>query len=282
MTKTVLYAAAFAIIVGLTIGCDTQQKIPAYLYIPAINVQTDPNTQGTDNAKIIDAWVYANDNLVAGVRLPATVPIIADGNTKITIQGGIAENGSLATPATYPLFANWERNMPLVPGKIDTVKPVMSYRNDVVFALLENFGNGNNFETIGTSENFTLVAENAPFNAPYMGKITLDATHPNFSAGTIGRYTLSKTNTWLELNYRNPNNEFSVGIIGYRNGTPLAAYQKKVYISPKSEWSKIYISFSKEIAALDAETYQIVISADKETSASLAEIFIDNIKVLRF
>ena len=113
----------------LGFGCAPKGAIPSYIYIEKITLAgTNPNTQAAlPETKIIDAWVYVNDQLIGGFRLPASIPILNEGVNKVEVLPGVAENGGFATPAIYPFYERYTKSINFVSGKTDTLKPVVTY-----------------------------------------------------------------------------------------------------------------------------------------------------------
>ena len=244
----------------------------------------DPATQGSDSSKIIDAWVYSNDSVIGGFRVPATVPIIGFGNMRISVLGGVAENGNFANPQIYPFFDKYETTIANRPGKTDTVRPVFRYSAITSFALLENFEQGNTFgEDIdkNTLTSLQSTTETA-FTGNSCGKISLDAVNNVCRVGSRQLTLLrSRSQIWAELNYKS-NNTFAIGVIGYRDTIPLIGAQEKVVVAPRGNWNKIYINLTQELKTLNVSQYRLIISASKDAAVASPLIYVDDVKILEF
>ncbi len=97
----------FALAVIFLAGCDKfegDQTVPSYLKIDSLDFFTEPDMQGTSNQKIVDAWVYVDDDLVGGFEMPAIIPVLVEGNHKLEIRPGIVLNGISDTRAPNPVF----------------------------------------------------------------------------------------------------------------------------------------------------------------------------------
>ncbi|MEY4928057.1 MAG: hypothetical protein RI894_2493 [Bacteroidota bacterium] len=278
-------AAASLIVCLIAAGCEPEQKIPAYIYIPKMKLVTNSATEGTDSAKLIDAWVYSNDSLIAGVRLPATVPIIGYGNTRISVLAGIAENGNFANPAIYPFFDKYEKNLANRPGKADTLHPVFHYNSLTQFPLIENFtlGNAINNEADGDTMTTMIVTNESPLSPPNCAKIALDGVHTlcKVSSNELPMPT-GTSQIWVELSYRN-NNTFSVGAIGYKNGVEFASSQEKVVLAKYyNTWNRTYINLTQELRNVSATSFKLVITVLKDGGVASPQVFLDDIKIVRF
>ena len=73
------------------LGCkDAPEQIPAYLYIKPFTV----NAQGDASwHKVTEGWLYVNGDYLGSYTLPATVPILADGQSEVWLYPGVKKNG---------------------------------------------------------------------------------------------------------------------------------------------------------------------------------------------
>ncbi len=277
--------ASLLVIACFASSCDPEQKIPGYIYIPKLRLETINNgtkQEGTDSARLIDAWIYSNDSIVSGLRLPGSTPIIAIGDTKITVLPGVAENGNYALLATYPFLDRFEVTLPNRPGKIDTLKPVFHYNNLTEFKFIESFTNAAPVFLKQTDSDTTInQSSEAPFSAPSCGKIALDDAH-SFCRVISGAYPFNnstQSQCWLELSYRN-NNAFSVGVVTVKNGVEKYNTQEKIGVSPRANWNRIYINLTQEVKNAGSDHIRIVITARKEGGVTNPYIYLDDLKLL--
>jgi hypothetical protein len=273
-------------------GCDTTpQSVPSYVYIPAITVQpTNPSLHGATTSKIIDAWVYVNDNLVGGFRLPATVPIISDGKARVSVLAGIAENGTVSTPSVYPFYERYDTNFNFIPGHLDTLKPIVKYytaTSSINKFFIADFEQDNKFTAFPDNLTDDVAVTIGGSAGNQYGRIILTDSLNKTLCGSTERISpdLSRP-TWLEMDYKGTN-RVVVGIIGYSGVTQHKDYVNKVILLPKANWTKIYIAFSVEMTALKEKygttSYQVVLYGAKDPSTGVSsEINVDNIKVLYY
>src|SRR3989337_3990814 len=92
------------IIGGIGLACNKEEPIPSYIHIDAINLSTNYTIEGSSSNKILNAWIYIDDQSVGAFELPCTVPVLAVGSHEIKIQAGIKENGIDATRIYYPFY----------------------------------------------------------------------------------------------------------------------------------------------------------------------------------
>ena len=79
----------FFILIGIIFNscskADYEATVPAYISVPSITLTTDYATQGSASSKITDAWVFVNDDLVGVYELPATFPVLKEGNQTVKV-----------------------------------------------------------------------------------------------------------------------------------------------------------------------------------------------------
>ncbi len=272
-------------------GCTQKGAIPSYIYLDKITLAgIDPNTQAAlPETKVIDAWVYVNAQLIGGFRLPARIPILNEGVNTVEILPGVAENGGFATPAIYPFYERYTKQMNFVSGKTDTLKPVVTYTanarvNSDGFEGTTTYGD----DLDGDATTRIIATANDPLSSSGYGKISLSTDHPSMVAASIGRYDKTQLRgagapVWIEINWRG-DNSIAVGIIGRKAGVsvPFTEYQKKVILAPRATWGKAYISLYSELAAMESKVddYQIVISSYLDPDKTEGAVYLDNVKVV--
>ena len=266
---------------------DEPEPIPAYVQIDTIKLETQQNSQGTNSHKIKDAWLFVDNQLVGPFEMPMIAPVLQEGEHTIEVFAGMADNGIVSYPEVYPFYNRYVTTKNFVPGETMIVEPTVTYSDKTVFAFIEDFETGNLFgdELDGNDATVIERVSAGRFEGSKSGKITLTATNPNFEAATLIEYELLDPDNvtspiYLELNYKN-NMPFEVGVMGFKNN----AYVDKVYVTgmnAKSDWNKIYINLTMDTSTMDADRFKIVIRAAKGTDVETGEIYLDNIKLLRF
>lgn len=284
--KSSLYLSAFILLLSVA-SCNIinpDEPIPAYIQIDAISLQTN-ETQGTSSSKIVDAWVYIDEKTIGAFELPATIPVLSEGAHEIKIIPGVMLNGIAATRAVYPFYKTIISQIELTPGEVNNTfaSITTTYNDDVVFPFdyEENFESGGTiFEKVGDSDTVMTRSTDSEHLMPVYGgnacgAIYMDENHDLFESATIEFYHIPQTNVFLEFNYRT-NNHFSVGLM-----TGTGAFAELLFITPKSEWNKIYFNLTPYIADNNyTSSFKIYFNADLDFENEEALILLDNIKLL--
>lgn len=279
-------------------ACDLinpEEEIPSYIWIAPFEVQTAVGTQGSASAKITEVWVSIDDAFFGVYPLPAKIPILKTGNSKIKLEAGIKDNGISTTPEIYPFFQALEYNISLKANEIDSIRPKATYRSGIRFALLENFENNSHvFQTLvtGNESNRMSIANDGAFEGSGSGLIQLSTQYPAVELATRNTYTglLAKgTAVYLELNYK-AEVPLIVGVIAYKAGN-LSGGGAILYaagFNASENWNKIYFNLSQVVADSRLDEYQIILkteipkNADGTINRSNAKIWLDNVKLVHF
>ena len=266
------------IIIWIGSGCNIinpEEDIPAYIYIDSFNLTTVATEEGSDAHNITDAWIAVDDNLIGAFELPATVPVLANGTSKISIFAGIKENGISSIRLRYPFYTLYSTTKNLTPATIDTIIPSIEYVNNAEFPLIENFENGNDFIGMNTTTDPAKV-----FEGSRSGRVLLDDANDSLIA-VSSSYFLPKDGrqVWLEMNYKN-SHDFLVYVrtVNFTSGAQNLNYL--ITITPQPAWNKIYLNLTSVITGTQADQVNIAFVALKPESANTAEYFWDNIKIL--
>ncbi len=296
MTKLHIWKYTFLLIVIVS-SCDIinpSEEIPAYLYISEFELTTEPSLHGSDSEKILYAWVHVNNEFIGAYSLPALVPVLKSGTQEITVNAGIKDNGISLTPEIYPFYETYRQTLDLQAGIVDTLYPSITYKDDIGIAI-EDFEDINllftddrdgntstRIEVVSRSENPEKV-----FEGDGSGIIRLDKDNPFIEVATKidELFTgLQEENiyVYLEINYKSDVNVI-FGVIGHDNGFVTPYYDPG--FSSKDNWNKIYFNLSPLVFELNAEAYQIVLTAGLPSENEIftmdnAEILLDNIKLV--
>ena len=248
MKKIELY---LFVIVLLFIGsCDLKKEpIPAYLHIKPFDV-TVKSDEGTKEQQITDAWIsdVGTGDFLGVYELPATLPIVADGNTKLIIEPGILENGIQVTPNIYSLLTSYQVEVVLAPNVIDTIQPGTEYNSRVIFHYKEDFESSTN--TLDEVIDTTILINTSFFEGPsaFEGSsigFVLDEDNPKLEVATSEFMELPTKGdlTIMEMHYKNEG-VLQVALLGYEdaNATPVLTYF--FALNPKSDWNKICLLYT--------------------------------------
>ncbi|WP_421794914.1 hypothetical protein [Haliscomenobacter sp.] len=289
--------AWFFLLLG-TSTCDLinpEEEIPSYIWIAPFEVQTNGTTQGSASAKITEVWVSVDDAFFGVYPLPAKIPILKTGNSKIKLEAGVKDNGISTTPEIYPFFQALEYNIVLKANEIDSIRPKTTYRSGIRFAFVENFENNSHvFQTLvtGNESNRMSITNEGAFEGSGSGLIQLSTQYPAVELATRNTYSglLAKgTAVYLELNYK-AEVPLLVGVIAYKAGNINAGGQilYSAGFNASENWNKIYFNLSRIVADSKLDEYQIILkteipkNADGTINRSNAKIWLDNVKLVHF
>ncbi len=283
-----LFFLAFVIVLFFG-SCDSSKEpIPAYIHIKPFTVIENSN-HGTAAHKITDVWFTPEREGFLGMyQLPATFPVLMEGSHKLFLDPGIKLNGINATPNIYPFLQRFEIEVDLAANEVDTIQPVTKYDSRVKFDYIEDFENNNTLTIkIDTSQNInvTTTADGAfidPGNTSgRSAKFTVTENDPLFQIASLERMELPTEGdpVYLEMHYKNES-LLQVGLVGYRNNTPILTYI--VALNPSTEWNKIYIELTQELinVANDITEFQVLLGAQLQSGQTSSTFYVDNIKVM--
>ncbi len=265
------------------------EAIPAYIYVPGFEVNI-PSSQGSASTRITEVWLSVNGNFLGAYSLPALIPILEEGSQNITLEAGIKENGVNATPDIYPFYRPWEMRVNLRSNEVDTLRPVVGYRNEARFAFIEPFENANHiFQELRAGTNFNriqIVRENAFEGNSAL--IELNEDNPLVEIGTSRRFSDLTTRgfvVYMEMNYRS-DVDVIFGVQGYKNGLPGTAFFDPGFTA-RGDWNKIYFNMSPLFFGGDFDEFQILIQTllpanNGVFTKTKASIWLDNIKLVHF
>lgn len=255
-----------------------EEEIPSYIHIDSFDLYiADPGQQGSDAHKIVDAWVYVDDELVGVFELPATFPVLKSGEHTVKVRGGIKSNGISSTRLPYPFYKTYSTQVNLQPGQAVTINPVVEYFEGTQFRWIESFDNIGTTMADGPYPSDTVLVQQTAdvFEGSQSGAAYLDGNRQIFFASSASAYNnlpKGENRVWLELNYK-ANNPFKVGIIA-NNVT-----YESLTINPNESWNKIYVDLSPQVSAYQGP-YTIFFSMVKSSGVSSAYLLLDNIKLV--
>jgi hypothetical protein len=272
-------------------ACDVinpSEDIPGFIYVESFTVQPGAG-QGTSSAKISEVWVSAGPNFLGAYSLPALIPILEEGETEIILSAGIKDNGVTSTPEIYPFYDTYETVIDLKPNEVDTISPVIGYKNNAKFAFNETFENNGHLFKLEQSGLPIEITPNGAFEGN-SARILLNEDNPEVEIATnLSFSNLYSTSiaVYLEVNYKSDvpvifgltgltsNNTQDLGIRLYDPGFRASAGWNKIYfnlsgLDPLNEFSSFRVSFLS------------VLSEDNDGNLDEANIYLDNIKLLHF
>lgn len=270
-------------------SCQKEELIPAYVRIDDITLTTDETVHGVNSENITDAWVYVDNQPIGVFELPCVFPVLDEGKHNLTIYPGIKENGVSASRARYPFYTTFNEEITLV--KDDTVQlfPSTTYKSNVKMEFLEDFESaGIELVSYGISDT-AIQFVNDPEIVKYgtkCGGIFINSDDSISLNKTINNLYLERNKeVYMEIDYRN-NNTMAMGLI-WRNSITEEEQPVHVIMNPQTTgqevWKKMYIDLSEVVSSeIEATSYGAYIVASLDENISQGNIFIDNIKIVRF
>lgn len=259
-----------------------EEQIPSYLHINKIDLVTNPAIHGTNSNKITDAWVYVDGSLIGVYELPATLPVLTEGEHSLIIKPGILVNGISNTHAYYPFFQQFETKFTFVEGEVRDVNVQTSYFPETV-NWIEGFEDGGiTIERMPGSDT-AIKKTNDPsqvFEGNYCGMIALTSEYDRFLGASTGEFQFKKGNdpVFLELNYKT-NNSLAVGVYALVPGDIRKI--PVIVLNPKDNWNKIYINLTGAVSTISSTSnFRIYFEMFKDSDVDFPLAYIDNIKLV--
>jgi hypothetical protein len=277
---TIYFISLFLFVLS---SCNKEEPIPSYIHIDKINLTTNYSTEGSNANKILDAWIYIDDQLVGTFEMPCTVPVLFYGDHTVKILPGVKENGISETRIPYPFYFRYESGISLTAGQVTTISPTVTYSTGADFSWIEDFEGA--LPTVcdsGTSDTVMKITNTPSEVFEGIGSGVVNLPSGVYYGVSCNKYTLPQAGApvFLELNY-NCNTEFNVGIIGYTYNNLIDVQEISLTLRPTTGWNKVYINLSNEIsAATNSVRFGIFFSMIKDPNLAKSQIYVDNIKLV--
>ncbi|MBI4930292.1 MAG: hypothetical protein HY841_05985 [Bacteroidetes bacterium] len=272
------------IISVIGVACNKEEPIPSYIHIDKINFTTNYLLEGSSSNKILDAWIYIDDQQVGAFELPCTVPVLAEGSHEIKIWAGIKENGIAETRIKYPFYETFSQTVILTRGQITTISPTVTYAANADFTWLEDFeGSSHSVCNSGVTADSIMTITTAPsdvFEGTGSGKVSI--TSSSYIGISCAKYILPQggASVFLELDY-NCNTEFNIGIIGYTANNTIDVQWTSLTLRPTTGWNKVYINLGTEVSnATNSTKFSIFFSMLKDENLANSYFYLDNVKLI--
>ena len=287
--KDILYRLKFYIflfVIGVIFfSCSKENfeaKIPAYISVPSISLTTDYAKEGSASSNITDAWVFVNDDLVGVYELPATFPVLKDGNVSVKIFAGIRDNGISASRVRYLLYDSHVEQVNLIAGDTTEIVATVQYNTDANFSWLEDF-EGASTSFLYTSGSDTVFNKQSSIvkEGQFAGQVYLEDEMDFFEATSVSLTTLPVGGTvYLEMDFKT-NENLLVGV--YLDSEQFAF----ITLNPTEDWKKIYINLEDVIKSrTNTSAIKIFIGIKEENGTVFQttnpQVYLDNIKLVHY
>lgn len=272
-------------LVPLTSCRDLEADVPSYLTISEISVNVTDIDQGTNRSNFSDAYVYINDRLIGIYTLPANIPITQSGQVKLSIGGGIKQNGVYESRLEYPFYTRFDTTVNLIVGETIEVNPTIEYKANTDFNVFaENFETGVNFLKGLTSDtSFVRTDEPGESLEGFSGKLILEEGKERFEVYTPDISDVPRFNTspvYMELDFKG---NIFVNVGSYFDNR--RTNQIYVVLPPKETWTKVYINLTEMLATNgNASNFNFFFAYNKAVTnfKGTAEFYVDNVKIVTF
>ncbi len=278
--------AIFAICTLLFASCvdNGTDTIPSYVKVESSSLQTDGGTSGSSSHRIVDSWLYIDDQIIGVFETPVDIPVLDEGNVRIRMKAGIMSNGISESRRVYEFYNYYETQARLVRDSAIVINPVYSYKDNVTFAWIEDF------EDLQTSMDATALSDTAMFvttnpeevfekNA--CGKIVLARQDSTvfFEVITDTAYRLPQDGSAvvLEIDYKTEST-ITIGVFAF---APSPHQVSVLNLNPTDSWKKVYVYLTTAITSyINSDYYKIFIGGYLEEGQEESVILVDNIKLL--
>lgn len=273
-------------------GCVKNNPEPVWLEINEWTLQSNPNAtddQGEMTHNFSDVWVYVDNKVIGVFELPCKIPVLVSGAAKVQLYPTVRNNGIASTKKLYPFVEAFVDNSKIfVPGETYTFNPTTRYLSNCNF-WIEDFDAGSvKIQTDNNFSNASLQIESLSaisLTGDY-GHIALSPTDSLWVGITTDALTLPKgKEIYLEIDYRNTNplltgvRAFNISGGSTDNDNVTVKAQKEDNL----QWKKIYIDL-KEIVSYSqtAASFKQYFKTLLPPNVALADIYLDNIKIIHF
>jgi hypothetical protein len=270
-------------------GCDKPEQFPAYLRIEPFIINENG---GAAWHEVTDGWLYVNNEFLGAYTLPATVPVLAEGESEVILFPGVKENGIANTPNIYPFLTRYEVTVNLTPPDITSIQPSTAYDPSATI-VWENKGNfdGNPVLQFENRDADTATAYVLTTEGSFAGKslqMEVDTAHiiMEIASEKTALPTTGAQEVWLELHY-NTDMPFYFNLLGSTGSSPEIG--QAVYLFNETEgWNKIYINLTEFLIVSAQENYRLdfraILPKDEKGkyTQNAGKVMLDNIRVLHF
>ncbi len=276
------------------IACDKdKEQTPSYIHIKNFTLTTNPATQGLNTIDVGSAKVFVNGKEIGNFELPATIPVLLEGNCSVEIYPNIKENASSQNNKYFIPYLPYIQSVNLKKLEIDTLAPNTIYRSNTTFAWLEDFEN----QTLSLSpynqntsrDSLKVIPTSTPgVDLPYSGsnfcaflEMSKDSS-AIFEVATINKFNLPNLgrDVYVELDIKT-NVLFQIGIYT-DDGINLLQTPVLVVNPTNNQWKKIYVNLKPETGNLRNGTQTKLFFGVFKSKSSLVtpKVYLDNLKLV--
>jgi len=288
MSLTVITLAALLLSCNLI---NPVEEIPALIKIDTVLVTVKEFDKGSDSHQMTDIWISVGGKTLGVFEMPALIPCILDTTSQwIYIRPGVKMNGMASTRVAYPFFVPYQLNVGqkvdllLEAGKTSTITPTFTYKDECVFAWIEEFEDaGVTFSYASYSDTVFKNQNEMVKDGRFSGVVYLDSINSYFEARSAEDFTLpgDGTSILLEFDYLNTV-EFEVGT--YVIEDEVATWSSLIMVRKSDKWQRIYIDLHSTVAyETEADLFRMGFRAQWDSTGTATQsMLFDNIKLIHF
>lgn len=274
----------------LVSSCVKNNPDPSWIKIENWKLNENLNiTAGELSQNFSEVYVTVDDKIIGYFELPVKLPLLMDGQHKITLYPAIRNNGISATKKIYPFVEPYVLTVNLVQNQVIDISPETKYYDGTQF-WIEDFENSTfKIDQSSPSTMGTLTKDNNPLILKYgnfFGNIEVNSVDSVWFGKTSPSMTLPKggAEVYLEIDYMNTNSLLTGVYANSVNGTKdNPDIQLNAQDATTIEWKKIYIDLKEIISSsTSAISFDCYFKVILDEELSVGNIYIDNIKVVHF
>lgn len=292
LTKPIFYLTIIALLASCGMVGEDEAPIPAYICVPSYTLITDTSSfnsdiyQGAPSEKFQDMWFSDAGKSIGAVKWPSLLPFQKTGAAQIWVEAGISITGQDERREAYPLISQHIEVRDFKPGVIDTIYPVFKYLPNIDFKFIEDFDRPGSFLKMNPaykkgSDTIVRVNDSRAWKpGKFSGKIEMDPSH-NILQLISEEYLLPRSGSpvYLEIDYKS-NIPLDIGY--YYQDPVLGASRANSVVEtyPNTEWKKLYIKLTDEVASRKDGTLYIIYIGVYNAENVVPEVYIDNVKLV--
>jgi hypothetical protein len=280
-------------------GCEIinpTEDTPSYLQINSIPLDPRKNASenyGSASNNIVDAWVFANKKIIGCFELPATIPILAEGNVEIDVYAGIYGDGQKAARFPFSFYSQYDTTVVLQPGKVTNIAPKVHFepRTKFPFDIYEDF-------TAFPSTPAIRVVSGTAYKLEVNQDSLADFKYANGKVGVVygvagqtkyleleslfnGKLPQGNAPVFLEFDYRSTR-PFKVGV----EATPVGGSAEQILdltLNPTRKWTKMYVNLTEEVNITGLQNANFRMLWQVDLNGNPRDYFaIDNIRLIHY
>ncbi len=252
----------------LSCANDRIAPVPSYIQVDTILFQGNaPDSTGYPTHRISDVWIFANNQFIGTYAIPTgRIPVLAEGNARISVLAGIYTDGIRKSRVYYPFYQSFNVDTALSPKQTVLLRPHFYFQKEwkekslkKPFTFYQDFewsdsgcvkGDAGNIQPQRKSHvNSQLESR---FGKRYLELTTINDNDVIDLSNNV--YLPLETNgnpVYLEFDYKSTC-AVQVGVRG-KVGSSAAGIAQDLILNPNSEWTKIYVSLSEETGQFHTE-----------------------------